>query len=786
MISASSAFLAKVNDGSIPRIRVLLTLADNSTMWIENTDIWANSVSFQEATSSDSSFDVGSAIIGSFNFTINNFNGTYTTVDFSGSTVQPYLYYPTDGTVEYLPKGIFYVASHKTVGNIINVTSLDALKLLDNTDTPITYPTTVQNLVDAICTSNGITLETATVPNGSFTLEDPKLNENEYYTDRQKLSYACQCIGNYARMTENGTLRIGWYNFLTPVQITSTFDGKSLSTSTFQVTGLRFELNTETDTTTYLYGTDDVVVEIGANPFINADNINTVCTYISANIFNKTFRSGTLPILSNPCLQAGDTLEVTDNVTSNVYVIPITSTTYNKSLVQNINCAFAEKEDIDLRPSSEYRIKAAVQNATSIAQGAQSAVNTLSIEVNRVAAIADNTNQYFWFKSTGSDTGAHITEIPQEDFLDDPTNGGGNLLARSNGVAVRDGLTELAVFGADGVRVGSDTNSNFFQITPNEIMMIDADGVDIFAIDRGGAAEEAVLSKTVENTFHRATATYDSGGYNHLWYTLPITNYVSGGNLKIVLEVQVKITSTRTSYHKYVHSLAIGTSNISTIGLQGVNIKLYYGEHSVKGLDIELRRTASENNRYFRVASITYDGYVLMPSYTIGTRASTESNFGSYSVAIGEMLTASGDRQTVIGKYNVEDTNNTYALIVGNGTSSTPSNAMTLDWNGHLVTGDGFNSALYPRTTSHPVTVTYAAGTIGTRGAAVSACTLSEVCPTDYKLGAVYISQFANSSLFQAEPVINGDRLYVCAYRATGNAVSDIDVTATILWIPDR
>lgn len=80
-------------------------------------------------------------------------------------------------------------------------------------------------------------------------------------------------------------------------------------------------------------------------------------------------------------------------------------------------------------------------------------VSALGKIVQTVQKIAGNTNQYFWHTETGTDTGAHITEIPQEDFVADPENGGGNLLARSNGVAVRDGLNELATFGADGMRV---------------------------------------------------------------------------------------------------------------------------------------------------------------------------------------------------------------------------------------------------------------------------------------------------------------------------------------------
>lgn len=44
---------------------------------------------------------------------------------------------------------------------------------------------------------------------------------------------------------------------------------------------------------------------------------------------------------------------------------------------------------------------------------------------------------------------------------------------------------------------------------------------------------------------------------------------------------------------------------------------------------------------------------------------------------------ASSDNQTAIGKYNAEDANDTYALIIGNGTSdSDRSNALAVAWNG--------------------------------------------------------------------------------------------------------
>ena len=96
-------------------------------------------------------------------------------------------------------------------------------------------------------------------------------------------------------------------------------------------------------------------------------------------------------------------------------------------------------------------IKAEDNIALKSTKGINDTATSALSKANSAKDIADNTNQYFWHTSTGSDTGAHITEKTQEAFLADPANGGGNLLARSNGIAVRDGLTELASFGADGV-----------------------------------------------------------------------------------------------------------------------------------------------------------------------------------------------------------------------------------------------------------------------------------------------------------------------------------------------
>ena len=77
-----------------------------------------------------------------------------------------------------------------------------------------------------------------------------------------------------------------------------------------------------------------------------------------------------------------------------------------------------------------------------------------------------------------------------------------------------------------------------------------------------------------------------------------------------------------------------------------------------------------------------------------GSAAHAEGNLtkavGRSSHAQNTGTIASSDHQTTLGKYNVEDANDTYAVIVGNGTSNTArSNALTVDWSGNVsATGD--------------------------------------------------------------------------------------------------
>lgn len=124
----------------------------------------------------------------------------------------------------------------------------------------------------------------------------------------------------------------------------------------------------------------------------------------------------------------------------------------------------------DRRAEQVYTYVQTVEEKTEEVEQVAVTANTTATYAKKVAT---DLNQYFWtynadegpIGATGStgvsgENGAHVTVIPKEEFLEDPANGGGNTLITSNGVAVRNGQTELAQFYADGVKIGQD-ESNF-------------------------------------------------------------------------------------------------------------------------------------------------------------------------------------------------------------------------------------------------------------------------------------------------------------------------------------
>lgn len=112
----------------------------------------------------------------------------------------------------------------------------------------------------------------------------------------------------------------------------------------------------------------------------------------------------------------------------------------------------------------------------------------------------------------------------------------------------------------------------------------------------------------------------------------------------------------------------------------------------------------------------------------------------------------------------------------------------SLDSNGKIKTSQlpsGLGAMTY---TDHSVTVTYASGTVGTRGQA-SALSVSSSVLNNYNLvGFIVLQNEVSASMHTnivCNPSSSGEqRIYLVAYRATTGAVSNSVVKVRLLWKP--
>lgn len=297
-----------------------------------------------------------------------------------------------------------------------------------------------------------------------------------------------------------------------------------------------------------------------------------------------------------------------------------------------------------------------------------------------VQKIAGNTNQYFWHVQSGGDTGAHITEKPQEEFVADPDNGGGNLLARSNGIAVRNGLAELATFDDSGVA--------FY--------------------DGNGSATENVLA-----SFGDAGLRIGRVGHTNI-KVAPTSVTMTAPDGSVALKALFELITTTGGAREYGVRIT-DEHNMSTIIIRPV---------ASGGAFTDELAYSSEMN--------TFNWHTSGASLAIGAD-SLVASVGTNTIAV----TSAGD-------------------IKING-----------------------QPPIYYEDVS--VTVSFSAGTIGTRGAAVS-CGGS--AKTGYSFVGAFVLDHQNTTTFNVAVVRNASNniVYLLAYRASGNAATDASVTVRKVW----
>ena len=180
--------------------------------------------------------------------------------------------------------------------------------------------------------------------------------------------------------------------------------------------------------------------------------------------------------------------------------------------------------------------------------------------------------QHFWTEESGEHAGAHITEVEKDTFLEDPNRGGGNLLATSRGIAIRDGLDDLALFGADGMRIGR-AEEKHIEVTPTSFNVVDEDGSTPFGVSTDGSLRTALRG------FNSSVTGTDD--YRPMWTTQV---YLRGNIVDNKVYFGVSTSGSPTDYTAYIEN---PTSTAKSITVGGVKCSVRASSASTLSVTFE-------------------------------------------------------------------------------------------------------------------------------------------------------------------------------------------------------
>jgi len=383
--------------------------------------------------------------------------------------------------------------------------------------------------------------------------------------------------------------------------------------------------------------------------------------------------------------------------------------------------------------SAQAAAQAANDNLKSVVSGATTVEKAVSVMQTALEAIVDydpdddSVTEYFWHDANG----AHVLGS-ESGYRNDIT---------SSGMDIKQVSTEdsVASFGAGGWQVGLDDESHMVG-DYHSLQLVDKEGNTYFHVsdlrDASGIAQLTEYhnsdgSNTVEvsqgivsvvsvkvNRVETSDYVVDPNWIRRIIFS---TAPVVGSSIEITYTTDSTLAKAYTFGNRDPHTTIGAYSCAEGYGSAASGVYSHaegtdsessgYAAHS-EGASTEANGTASHAEGVSTKANANYAHAEGESTYAYGIASHSEGNHvyangdyshagghscqanGEYSFAHGYGCFAYGDSQTVIGRWNIDDNNNTYALIIGNGNAgpSIPtvfSNALTVDWSGNvLMDGD--------------------------------------------------------------------------------------------------
>ena len=322
MINVTEKYKECIKEERIFSLEDTIILKDDSQIPLTMSDVLAYSIN--SATSSDSTFDVGSVVAAKLSLTIDNTDERFEDVDLTDARISTKIGLLVEDSFEYVTKGIFYINSAQDSGDTIVIEAYDKILFLDlpYAESTLAYPATIREILQEACTHCGITLDTTTIGTGANCIVNSR-PATDSLTFRDIVSYCGKILGKYAYISADQKLKFAWYEKSnSPYEITEQ-SSLTKNRSSMTITGARFGYTVttvkagETEPTeenkTAFVGTEGYVLTMEDNPLIQTEDMaNKVMNILKSSVVGTTIRVYSLSCLSDPTIEAGDSIKVTD------------------------------------------------------------------------------------------------------------------------------------------------------------------------------------------------------------------------------------------------------------------------------------------------------------------------------------------------------------------------------------------------------------------------------------------------------------------------------------------
>lgn len=213
---------------------------------------------------------------------------------------------------------------------------------------------------------------------------------------------------------------------------------------------------------------------------------------------------------------------------------------------------------------------------------------------------------------------------------------------------------------------------------------------------RAGEGENSVVVGKIDISEPESVTLYLTGEAGTRTYSYTPTDAIttkSGQALVLYNDKYYTVQNTK-SIDTEAHTITLTKTITDTSSLSNAEV-LYYpkGFYGARGKNSFAEGASSAlgtNSHAEGSATIAIGGYSHAEGGSTKTTWLYSHAEGFFTIANaqsahaeGSNTIASSSHQHVQGKYNIEDANDVYADIVGNGSSATRSNAYTLDWSGN-------------------------------------------------------------------------------------------------------